>query len=310
MVQERSNPNYTYSFPSEYFPGSINPLKKRVVRQFLNIDTRFRNNYECTSSTAFQFDLPLKLKSIVNMQLVSFEMPTAIYAFSKQLGNTTFVILLEGENQLVTIPDGNYNPNTLSSYLNQFVQSLGGLFASLVFSIDLTLDNSSGNGKMTVSIKPTTPPFVFLLNFQVNDVGQPDNITPLALKFGWKVGFRNGLYYDQYSYTSEGEVDLTGPRYLFLSIDDYNTSVYSQFQSAFTQSILNKNVLARISNVPTAFSVLAQNNLVLITSPREYYGPVDIFKLFIQLLDEYGRPVNLNFMDFSFCLSFQTLYDL
>jgi len=56
--------------------------------------------------------------------------------------------------------------------------------------------------------------------------------------------------------------------------------------------------------------VLAQNNLVLITSPREYYGPVDIFKLFIQLLDEYGRPVNLNFMDFSFCLSFQTLYDL
>ena len=44
----------------------------------------------------------------------------------------------------------------------------------------------------------------------------------------------------------------------------------------------------------------------LITTPRQYFGPVDIQKLQIQLLDEYGRILNLNNMDYSFCLTFQT----
>jgi hypothetical protein len=50
--------------------------------------------------------------------------------------------------------------------------------------------------------------------------------------------------------------------------------------------------------------------LALITTPREYFGPVDIQNLTIQLLDEYGRIVDLNNMDFSFCLTLTTSYDL
>ena len=30
----------------------------------------------------------------------------------------------------------------------------------------------------------------------------------------------------------------------------------------------------------------------------------------IQLLDEYGRVIDLNNMDYSFCLTFQSVYDL
>jgi hypothetical protein len=37
---------------------------------------------------------------------------------------------------------------------------------------------------------------------------------------------------------------------------------------------------------------------------------VDIQKLNIQLLDEYGRIIDLNNMDYSFCLSLQSIYDL
>ena len=42
---------------------------------------------------------------------------------------------------------------------------------------------------------------------------------------------------------------------------------------------------------------------------REYFGPVDIQRLSIQLLDEFGRVIDLNNMDWSFVLSFVCLYD-
>ena len=51
--------------------------------------------------------------------------------------------------------------------------------------------------------------------------------------------------------------------------------------------------------------VFAQN-LNLITQPREYFGPVTIQNLTIQLLDPYGRVLDLNNNDvyvfISFCL--------
>jgi len=77
-----------------------------------------------------------------------------------------------------------------------------------------------------------------------------------------------------------------------------------------TKLILNKNILARISLQGSVFDFLSKDNFNLITSPRQYFGPVDIQKLQIQLLDEYGRILNLNNMDYSFCITFQTIYDL
>ena len=55
---------------------------------------------------------------------------------------------------------------------------------------------------------------------------------------------------------------------------------------------------------------LKQNNLSLVTTPREYFGPVNIQTMNVQLLDEYGRIVDLNNMDFSFCVTLTTVYDL
>jgi len=124
------------------------------------------------------------------------------------------------------------------------------------------------------------------------------------------MGFRNGIYINNSNYVSEGLVNLLGPRYLFLVVDDFNNNVNNGFYSAFNSSVLNKNILARISLQSTIFNILSENNLNLITYPRQYYGPVNILNMNIQLLDEYGRIIDLNNMDFSFCLTFQTAYDL
>jgi hypothetical protein len=74
--------------------------------------------------------------------------------------------------------------------------------------------------------------------------------------------------------------------------------------------MLNKNILARISLQVNTYNVLEQNSLNLITTPREYFGPVNLQTLNIQLLDEYGRIVDLNNMDFSFCVTLTTTYDI
>jgi hypothetical protein len=140
--------------------------------------------------------------------------------------------------------------------------------------------------------------------------GNQDRQTPLPLKLGWIMGYREGYYKGSYQYVSEGIVNLIGPRYIYLVVDDFNNSVNDGFYGAFTSSILNKNILARISLQGSVFNLLNQNNFNLITSPRQYFGPVDIQKLQVQLLDEYGRILDLNNMDYSFCLSFQTIYDL
>ena len=43
---------------------------------------------------------------------------------------------------------------------------------------------------------------------------------------------------------------------------------------------------------------------------RCYFGPVDIMKLRIKLLDEFGRTIDLNKSDYSFTLKIEQLYNM
>jgi len=86
-IIERNKTPYGQSFPSEYYQGTINPLKKRILYKNLNIDTRFRDNYYSSQSTNFHFDLPVKFSNVLSLQLSAFEFPNTFYSISKQLGN-------------------------------------------------------------------------------------------------------------------------------------------------------------------------------------------------------------------------------
>ena len=324
LIQKPNTP-FSQSFPSEFYPGTINPLKKRSLRQYLNIDTRFRDNYYSTSSTNFHLDLPIKFSDITTMQLTAFEIPNSYYYISDKLGNNFFTITIEdtGVSEVFFIPNGNYTAAGIVNYLNHYVSAsasgpLGGVagFQDLVFSENTDVGTGtggigSGSAQMVVGIQNGAALFNFTLNFQANSFGEEDTSTPLPLKFGWLIGFRNGIYTSNSSYVSEAVIDLKGFKYMFLVVDDYNNNVNNSFYSAFNSSVLNKNILARISLQNTSFfDTAAQNNLSLVTTARQYFGPVDIQKLGIQLLDEYGRVVDLNNMDFSFCLTLQAIYDL
>lgn len=307
MVQVRPDKPYLSSFPSEFFPGVINPLKKRTIKKNLNIDTRFRENYFSSPSTDFHFSLPINFDNVLQMQLTSLELPTTYYNVSKQYGNNFFSVTANTSTSVVTIPDGNYSYDGIVNIINTQLQNLGYPFDKVVFL--LNINNNSGSGQMMVG--PLDASLNTLsLNFQADRFGIDDRSTPLPLKFGWTIGFRNGIYENNLNYVSEGVVDVTGPRYIYLVVDDHNNNVNNGFYSAFNSSLLNNNILARISLQSRFFDVQISNNLNIVTNPREYFGPVNIQNINIQLLDEYGRVLDINNMDYSFCLTLTTAYDV
>jgi hypothetical protein len=306
LLNKKEDP-YINSYPGEFFPGTMNPLKKRTLKKNLNIDTRFRDNYYNSSSTNFNLILPVVFNNVIQIQLSAIELPTSFYVISKQYGNNFFNITVNNVKTTINIPDGNYDQNTIISAINNKLIVAGAPFTEVMFVINLT-NGTTGSGQTMVSDISNN---IIELDFQADKYGNYDTGTPLPLKLGWLLGFRNGVYTENTSYVSEGILDVTGPKYFFLVVDDHNNSVNNSFYSAFNSSILNKNILARISlQQSNAFNILEQNNLNLITTPREYFGPVNLQNLQIQLLDEYGRIVYLNNMDFSFCITLTTVYDI
>jgi hypothetical protein len=311
MVQERPEKPYLSSFPSEYFPGIINPLKKRTIKKNLNIDSRFRDNYYSSTASNFNVFLPAQFNNVLTMQLSAIELPTTYYNVSKQYGNNFFSIIVDTSSNtstsVVNIPDGNYNFVGIVNVINNELSLLGGDFAFITFL--LNINNNSGSGQMMVGPNNSSITSI-ALNFQADRFGNDDRSTPLPLKFGWMLGFRNGIYTNSINYVSEGIVDVTGPRYVYLVIDDHNNNVNNGFFSAFNSSLLNNNILARISLQANPFNIQIENNLNIVSTSREYFGPINLPNMTVQLLDEYGRNLDLNNMDFSFCLTLTTGYDI
>jgi hypothetical protein len=313
IIKQMPTP-YGQSMPSEFYQGALNPLSRRILRKNINIDTRFRENYYATKSSNFHVDLPIRLTQVVSLQLAALELPSTFYIISQVFGNNFFVLEIPNEDPLiVAIPDGNYDYIGLQSYVNNYLSNLSpSPYSNIQLISDINTPNGSGpisgSGKMVIGSLAGIQEFS--INFLTDRYGNPDKQTPLPLKLGWLMGFRQGYYENALTYVSEGIIDLVGSRYIYMVVDDFNNSVNDGFYGAFTSSILNKNILARISLQGSVFTYQSKDNYNLITTPRQYFGPVDIQKLQIQLLDEYGRTLDLNNMDYSFCLSFQTIYDL
>lgn len=311
MVQTRKDGAYLFSFPDNVYPGVINPLKRRTVKKILNIDSRFRDNYFSSPSTNYNLALPMQMNNVVEMQLSAIELPTTYYAISKQLQNNYFYITIDSSSSLIEIPAGNYTQFTIMKCINNQLSIKDFPFNNVNFIVNLD-EKSTGTGQTLVGFIDNSLNLnsTITLDFQADIYGAYDAGNPLPLKFGWLLGFRNGIYKNNANYVSEGSVDVSGTKYIYLVVDDYNNSVNNGYYNAFNNSLLNNNILARISITPNPFSVLQQNNLNIVTTPREYFGPVNLQNMNIMLLDEYGRIFDLNNMDYSICLNLTTIYDV
>ena len=155
----------------------------------------------------------------------------------------------------------------------------------------------------------------------------------IMTNLGWTLGFRLAEYTNQGnylslntidascnsiggSYISEGIYDGWGPKYMYLIVDDYNKNAHNFVIPTYNNSLGKSNILAKLSLSPELSTsngyLLGQSEMIAdenVITKRNYFGPVDIQKLHIQVLDPYGRVINLNNMDMSIGIKLTCLYD-
>jgi len=281
--------------------GLINPLTIKTYKKVLNIDTRFRDNYETSRSTDFVINLPTAFKKVLTLQVVNYQLPYTIYSISKKTGSHSFYI----DTSLIEINDGGYDENSLVQEINSKLPS------------DISLVYNSLNGKFTF-----TSVNVFSLNFDY--IENPDmhyniatNIDKNQMTLGWIMGFRNSKivkngkqtiikYVGANSYEAENCYDGgLSNKYYLLSVNDYQNNHANAFVSAFKyQTLTDNNILCKMTNSKE------DGTKTFLYPKRIYFGPTNINKLHIKIYDEYGRILDVNNGDLSLEIECEILYDL
>jgi hypothetical protein len=331
-VLRRPETQFIYANPGEFFPGSLNQLNTRTITKCLNIDTRFRNNIHTTNSSDFTLHLPTRFNKVVSMQLSTIELPLSFYGISANYGNNHLwikVIFYPNETpetiteyeKIIIIPDGNYTACDLIDMVNQMIcpKKLDGDLANptdVLSYVRFTLDmNCNGSGSRLVSFGPSIPSHVDItiseihLDFTRNIEGGPDTTTNIYTKLGWNLGFTKDCYFGSDFYTGESPIEPS-TKYVYLAVDDFNNNSNNHFISAFNQSIFGSDIIARISFRGGSLNTVDNSELILVSEPRIYFGPVDIQRLRVRLFDEHGRVLQMNRSNYSFCLTLKMMYDL
>ena len=328
--------------------GAGNPIHRKTVTKLLNVDSRFRSNYLTTLTTDFLLDLPAIKNviemTLSDLEMPTTFYPISESYNNNYFWIHTVDIDMIDSYYYIVIPDGNYYFQTLIDNINAIFKSVDVDLGDLTIKTDLNYANlggvGEGTGLTTFFISNIDTTIVsFDINFNASPIpnqksykfttdstinGLPASnyyYTPISNDykelFGWILGFRKPTYSGisiinedplTLYYTSESIIDLTGPKYLFLILDDFNNSKNVNFFTSSVKGLLNDSIIARISQKGALFSIQSQNDFSIYSEPRYYYGPVTINKLRVRLIDEYSRVVNLNNKDFSFTLKITTIY--
>lgn len=355
----RENTNFMHVQHTDFLPGKVNPIHTRVISKCLNIDTRFRTNYDTTQSSDFNFHMPVLMNRVVSMQMSSFEIPINFYGISQSLGNNYLNLFVKyytppdtktiyTKSYQIIVPDANYNAGGLINLLNLDLSNCGvSFFQQLKFLVGLdtyAISAGSGTGLTYLFYQHDTTTTSIAVSFELNfllDINKELDNRDYTTKLGWNLGFSKPQYiFDNsntiipiYSYGfpntvttpqqsveflsngiitggSEMVIEPAGIRYIYLSVQDYNSSVNDIFVSAFANSIMMPDIIARIPIKGSSFSLLMENDLSVVSEPRIYFGPVDIQRIRVRLYDDRGNILDMNNANFSFSLVFKILYDL
>ena len=276
-------------------------VHKPTKRKYINIDTRFSDEYNYLSVANCNVTLPERINDVKSISIASIELPMSFYNISSSLGNNSFQMTSDTGTYTIVVPDGEYISTNLKSTLNTLVADKTSASPSdLSFNI---VSSPTGGELISVSSSINCS-----LNFAVNDYGVTDKYN-VKSKLGWMLGFHQ-VEYDittTATTTAEFEIDLNGPRYLYLALEEFHNGCKNSFISTVSSGLVNKNIIARISLDKSNYGfgkILPANRLngLLLSDTRKYSGKVDLQKLNFQLLNEIGNPISLNGDDYSLCL--------
>lgn len=336
---------------NQYYTGLLNPIESRIKTINLCIDTLFRKNYVSTKSTDFTYILPKVINHVVSLKLSSVEFPVVWNTFSTIDKNNIMYISLynmkvNGDaipdvvDFVITIPDGNYTPNTFVQTVNNIFNQHGDIGLNFLWcevdSVSLstiirarnyiTEETVGGSFPFYTESSQFSPEFYFTVDFSLKNNMY---LRPYYKNLGWILGFRESFYTVKpdnitTSYTatlmypvvyegylkSESIFGSNINSYFFVEVDDFQNNFPTDSVIAANDpygNYLGKNIIARLVIVSGVNTTVNDNGSDLIFKKRDYFGPVNIEKLKIRILNRFGDVININQNDYSMTFEITTL---
>jgi hypothetical protein len=317
--------------------GTVNPISTRTTTLNLCIDTLFRDNYDATAATDCVITLPKQIYRAVSMQATSVELPVTWSTVSAARKNNEFTVYLfnmtyyatADAEYTVTVPDGTYTAATFAAAVNAiFAATAGGLEY-------LCVDYDTVAGRTLVRCTDAAlpfdaagahyaPDFKFVLDFSLSG----GLTSPLCKNLGWIMGFRAKWYTttSETTYTS-GSTRTTYKAcaasetnfnpwllsYVFLEIDDFhnNSPADAVVSGTLDRSYIGRNVIARVSTAAAAAgaAVVTDTAADRVFKKRAFFGPVNLTKLKVRVVDRFGEVVDLRGGEVSFVLEIEQIYE-
>jgi hypothetical protein len=318
---------------------SINGYNYDITTSVYVFNTAARNDYFTTLSSNCTFDLPIKWKDVISISLTSASVPNVMYAFNEESGTNQIFIEEDGTglSGLVTLPQGNYTPydipvppllplteasfpEALANAINTTLGSGNRFKVSISLSTrKTTISNTTNTFRMNLLMRSSVDkcsPFASNIYIDYGPNYVPDK-TQIPLysylqTMGFLMGYRELEYTNKLSYTSESIFTNTYSTYLYFVLEDYTGSQTSSNTYGILGSggILDSNILAIIPLNSGLFTTTFDNNSNFIFKKRDYFGPVDISRIVIKLLNQRGNLVNLHDTDWNFSFQVKTIYNL
>jgi hypothetical protein len=382
-----------------------NPLLRNTARKLVTIDSAYRtiSKYASTgkgdiggcnpentqyktaiaqTSTNFTVNLDPHIKNVLEITFSSASIPNTWYVFSEDYGTNYFVekkAIGSSGNYTYTdisnvyITNGNYNTSTI------LINELNSKSNRITFSY------SAISNKITVTNNMSYAIGIDWYSISVPLCSSNGNGGKIDYNLGWLLGFRNTDYIlgatgtQTASITAEATLDLVGPTYLYIALDDFNNNKPNQNLISFQNNVVaftmpsyyvrttmgkncdltnteyinpsnihcgkkysNKDLSSNLTSKqrytidqirlamtnqrseryssPNSADILTKINVQLGKTytqveevnleykKRFYFGPINLKKLHIRLLNDKGMDINLNGNNWSFSFYATTVY--
>ena len=286
--------------------------------------------------TDFTAELTTPYKDVISMKVAALTFDNFYYPISEHLGtnkliftgfyydstNNNPITTIAGQvTEMLTIGDGYYGIDELVIEINSLLQASSN---DAIKAIEMYHDTLKNKVIFRINATPPSNPPNSPTNqwgFNISFVHPEYPNRPLYMNFGWMLGFRESTYdfFTEYNtsvtygllvgFNSEGCANIFGTSNFFLEINDFNNNHprVIDYNCTSPSSYNMNNLLTRVPNVTPFATQAYEDSSDRIFKKREYFGPVNITKLRIRMLDDNGVPVNMNEGCFTLTLEIETL---
>jgi len=315
---------------------SNNSDNKRTITRILTVDSKFKDDDRKNTTSHFQVSFPERINEVTKMEIMEYSGPSAIRMISGAQQNNFFTLTLKYSDatpdatKVIKSPDTYRIERSImtSATIIEFINNINAQlnvagdnfeYGSFKFNHEIVAGVSLNEIIMDRTISFVYDPTVasnvseVILDFVSPIPGQSTVPVVFEKSLGYILGFRKGnvsssvLSNNKYYIEAASLVDLNDFKYAYLIVDDFISNSETNIITSEVKSQGNcTGSLRHGGNI--LGKIIYRNELNynmynrVISTPREYYGSVDIQKLKIALVNEYGDYIDTQELDWSFTL--------